>query len=159
MSGQPPRGPGVWTPFAAPPTDGDRKRRWIGLGIVGAALLLCCVGGVGGFIALAVTSSTERINQARTVVTRFLTDWQHEDYAGAYQLVCDRVRNETSLEDFSGSLARQRIGSFTVDKPVLTTNATIVPVHLVFVDGGSETDRYDVVVDSSGNSLVCGTQP
>jgi hypothetical protein len=154
----PPRGPGVQPPFAAPPTDGNLKRRWIGLGVGGAALLLCCAGGIGGFIALAVSSSTERINEARTVVTKYMTAWQHEDYTGAYQLVCDEVKQRESLGEFSFSLSQRQIGSFVVQRPELATDATLVPVTLNFVDDGTEIDRYSVVVDAAGNSLVCGTQ-
>lgn len=155
----PPPGPGVQPPFAAPPTDGNRKRLWIGLGIGGAVLLLCCVGGIGGFIALAVSSSTARINQARTVVTKYLVAWQQQNYAGAYELVCDPIKEQETLDEFAGELSGHPIAAYTVAKPELTTDTTLVPVTVNFVDGTSETSRYDVVLDSSGASLVCGSQP
>ena len=49
----PPPGPGAAPPFAAPPTDRNKRGLWIGLIAGGLALVLCCVGGVFGIAVLA----------------------------------------------------------------------------------------------------------
>jgi hypothetical protein len=152
-----PRGPGVVPPFAAPPTDGIRKRMWLGLTAGAIALIVLCVGGLGGCIALGVTAVQARSNAATKVVTDFLTAWEHNDFAAAYQLTCDDVRKQESLADFTGELSARQLSDFTVGDPDLSTSVALVPVRLEFAEGGFDTERYRVVVDKSNKSQVCGT--
>ena len=53
----PPPGPGAAPPFAAPPTDKNKRGLWIGLGVGGLVLLLCCVGGIFGVGVLYVNAT------------------------------------------------------------------------------------------------------
>jgi hypothetical protein len=155
----PPQGPGVVPPFAAPPTDGIRRRMWLGLTAGAIALVVVCVGGLGGCIALGLTAEKARTNAATNVVNQFLTAWEKDDYAGAYQLTCDDLKKQVNLADFTGELSARQLSSFTVGKPDLTTSAAIVPARLEFVEGGFDNERYQVVVNNMGKSVVCGTAP
>src|SRR5262245_28432235 len=67
----PPPGPGVQPPFAAPPTDGDRTRVWVGLGVGAAALVLCCLGGLAGLAGLIYTGTQAIDEQSRVTVDRY----------------------------------------------------------------------------------------
>jgi hypothetical protein len=151
----PPTGPGVVPPFAAPPTDGIRRRMWIGLSAGAAALVLCCVGGVGGFIALGATAERARTNAATKVVTDFLTAWEHSDFPGAYQLLCEDTRDQVSLADFTSELSTRQLSSFSLDDPDLSTSVAIVPAQLRFSGGGIDDERYPVTVNNEGRSEVC----
>jgi hypothetical protein len=151
----PPQGPGVVPPFAAPPTDGIRRRMWIGLSVGALALILCCVGGIGGIVALEATAVKARTNAATKVVTNFLTDWQQSNYAGAYQLLCDDTRQQISLTSFAAQLSQRDLADFTVGRPNLSTSVALVPVTLRFSGGGIENEQYPVTVNSQNESEVC----
>jgi hypothetical protein len=151
-----PRGPGVQPPFVAPPTDGSRKRRWVGLGIGGAALVICLVGGVIGLGALVVSSEAARKDAATAVLNKYLTAWEHGDFEGAYNLVCERIRDETPLTQFSDGLRDEPLESYTLS-PVEVAGADVyVPALLRFTSGGTRSERYSVVLDTTGDSFVCG---
>ena len=151
----PPQGPGVVPPFAAPPTDGIRKRLWIGLSAGAVALVLCCVGGVGGFIALAATAEKARTNAATKVVTDFLVAWEHDNFPGAYQLLCEGTRKQISLASFSSELSSRQLSSFILGQPDLSTSIALVPVQLRFSGGGIDNEHYPVTVNNQGQSEVC----
>jgi hypothetical protein len=152
----PPRGPGVVPPFAAPPNDGIRKRMWIGLGLGAAVLVICLIGGVAGLGALVVSSSAARRDAATKVVTEYLTAWQQRRYMRAYDLTCDEVRNKISLGNFADELDRQGLTAFELEPAVLTADDTYVPATLHVVGGVIRTERISVVVQSDGDSVVCG---
>jgi hypothetical protein len=152
----PPRGPGVVPPFAAPPNDGIRKRMWIGLGLGAAALVICLIGGVVGLGALVVSSSAARRDAATAVVTKYLDAWQARQYRRAYDLTCDDIKSKTSLNDFAAALDQDTLASFELEQAVLTADDTYVPATLRFTGGDVRTERISVVVQSDGDSVVCG---
>ncbi len=153
----PPTGPGVVPPFAAPPTDGIRRRMWLGLIAGTVALVIVCVGGLGGCIALGLTAEKARTNAATKVVTDFLTAWQQDKYSEAYQLTCDDFQRQVNLANFTGELSSRPLAGFTLGTVELTTSAAIVPARLRFAEGGFGDQRYQVVVNKQGRSVVCGT--
>src|SRR5437899_7527140 len=101
----PPPGPGVRTPFAAPPTERDRKRLWISLGVGALLLVLCCAGGIVGFGALVVAQNKAIPQEAVTVVDRDLSGLRARNYQQAYDQLCAARRWEETLARISG---RQR---------------------------------------------------
>ncbi len=153
----PPPGPGVQPPFVAPPTDGSRKRRWIGLSIGGATLVVCLIGGVVGVGALVVSSEAARKDAATAVVTKYLTAWQRGDYRGAYKLVCDVVKEETSITNFTSELGNNMIDSYALQPAEIVNSDVLVPAALHFISGAARTERFSVVLGSGNESLVCGT--
>jgi hypothetical protein len=129
---------------------------WIGLGVGGAALLLCCVGGVFGFGALVVVSERALPAQARTVVQDYLDGLASGDYTKAYDQVCTRRQNVESLSQFT---EREReypaIAGFTVGNAVQVSNQFQVPAQVRTKDGDSQTEQY-AVVPETGALRVCG---
>ena len=95
----PPRGPGVAPPFAAPPTDRNRRGLWIGLGVGGLVLVLCCVGGLFGFGLILVSGAEKVKTEAHQVVTDYLSALQREDYNKAYDLLCPAATAHESADD------------------------------------------------------------
>jgi hypothetical protein len=154
----PPPGPGVRPPFVAPPTDGNRRRLWTGLGIGAAVLVLVCGGGIAGFAALVRGTVHERSVNATRAVTEFLTDLEHDDFAGAYRAQCEPLRERLTLAEFTADFSNPSLESFRLDQPEISTDATIVPVQLTFDDGGTVHDRIVVIVESDGTSRVCGEE-
>jgi len=153
----PPPGPGVQPPFAAPPTDGTRRRRWLALGLAGAAVLIVCVGGIFGIGALLVFGGQMVVDQSRAAVTEYLTAIEDEDYEAAYAKLCTQLQRRTGEAEFARSFDRQpKISSFTVLDPVIDADIT-VPASVSYADGTRETRRFLVDQDSStGEFLVCG---
>jgi hypothetical protein len=152
----PPPGPGVQPPFVAPPTDGVRRRRWIAIGLAGAAALLCCVGGLGGLGGLVVFGSRMVLDQARIAVTDYLTAVQEEEYGRAYGLLCEAEQASQDRDEFISAQQRRGITSFTVFDAVLSEEI-VVPVDLTYDDGGSGRVRYLMAQDTStGDMEVCG---
>jgi len=153
----PPPGPGVQPPFVAPPTDGRRQRRWIAFGIAAGLALVCCVGGLIGLGGLAVLGTQVILNDAKNVVTEYLTAIQDGEYDRAYELVCARQRAETTAEEFAESFAGEKeIESFEVGEPD-AQNVVTVPATLHYVDGSDRDVRFRLDQDSStGEFRVCG---
>ncbi|HET8661207.1 MAG TPA: hypothetical protein VFM55_19690 [Micromonosporaceae bacterium] len=153
----PPPGPGVQPPFAAPPTEGDRRRLWLGLGAGGLALLLCCVGGLVGVGALLVTTVQAVNEQAQKTVSNYLDALRSEEYADAYELLCDSARRAESLDEFERRVAREpRIASFDVAEPKIA-DRVVVPAQVRFADGDVDTLRFVLEQDTrTGAFEVCG---
>jgi hypothetical protein len=146
----------VQPPFVAPPTDGARKRRWIAIGLAGAAALVCCVGGIGGLGGLVVFGSQMVLDQARGAVTDYLTAVSEEEYARAYGMLCEAEQAAQDRDEFAELQRRRGLDSFTVLEPVLSEDI-VVPADLVYDDGGRTRVRYLMVQDTStGDMEVCG---
>lgn len=154
----PPPGPGVAPPFVAPPTDGARRRRWIAIGLGGAAALVCCVGGVFGLAGLLVLGTQAVSDQSRTVVVDYLSALRDQRYDDAYRLLCDDVQRAATLPEFSRALdAQPGVSSFTVREPDLTRDPIEVPATVRYDNGTSEETRYLLKQDTTtGEFEVCG---
>ncbi|MBO0869709.1 MAG: hypothetical protein J2P15_14200, partial [Micromonosporaceae bacterium] len=101
--GSPPPGPGVLVPFSAPPTERDRKRLWITLGISGFLLLLCCVGGVVGFGGLIVESNRATEAASVTVVHDYLEGLRTRNFGSSYNQLCPQLQQQTSRSEFQST--------------------------------------------------------
>jgi hypothetical protein len=147
----------VRVPFAAPPTERDRRRTWIGLGVGGAVLLLCCVGGVLGFGALVISTDRAMPAEARTAVANFLDGLATGDYNKAYDQLCSRVQSAESAEDFR--LQQQQlpaVRSYTVEVPVQHGSQFQVVTEVGNAAGQNSTENYIVQPDSQAGALrVC----
>jgi hypothetical protein len=154
----PPAGPGVRPPFVAPPTDGNRKRLWTGLITAGVIAVLLCGGGVAGFAALVTSTVDARRTAATKAVTEFLTDLQHDNFAGAYEAQCDELKQRLSFRAFTDEFSSSQLISFRLQEPEIETDSTIVPVQLTFTDGTQNLDRIVVVQDSDATYRVCGDE-
>ena len=154
----PPAGPGVQAPFVAPPTDGVRRRRWVAIGLAGAALLICCVGGAAGLGSLIVLASKVTVQSEQRAVSDYLSAVSREDYEAAYALICPRERTGMSLRQFQAAQASQpKITSFEVGTP--STNSLVVPATLHYDVGEVRTVRFTLEQDqSTGEFWVCGTE-
>lgn len=153
----PPPGPGVRTPFVAPPTDGNRRRLATGLITSAVVLVLVCAGGVVGIGALIEGSVAARRTGATKAVTAFLTDIQHDNYTRAYREQCADLKRQVSFGEFVDDFSRSPLISFQLGDPQIDTDATIVPVDLTFAGGAQDHERIAVVVESDGTSRVCGS--
>jgi hypothetical protein len=148
----------VRVPFAGPPTERDRKRLWISLGAGGAALLLCCVGGIVGLGALVVASERAVPVEAKTVVRTFLDGLARRDYKRAYEAVCTSRQDQQTLEEFTAQESvHPRIESFQLEQPTLGGSRITVGAQVRTVDGGGSLEVYTVVSDRQAGELrVCG---
>jgi hypothetical protein len=151
----PPAGPGVRTPFAAPPTERDRKRLWIGLGVGLAVLVLCCGGGVFGFGALVVAQNRAIPREAATVVDEYLHLLSAADYDGAYNLLCRGYLAPESefryRQQRAGDVQRYEIGT-----PRVGTSQVVVPAR-VWRASGLYDHNYVLVEDQQAGGLrICG---
>jgi hypothetical protein len=153
----PPPGPGVRVPFAGPPTDRNRKRLWISLGVGGAALVLCCAGGVAALGGLVVATERALPVQARTVVRDYLDGLARGDFDKAYDQVCTARQSRQSLGQFS---TEQRdlphISGFSLRDAVAEGGQFEVPADVRIEDGSTEVERYTVISDRrAGEMRVC----
>jgi len=155
----PPPGPGVRPPFVAPPTDGARQRRWLAIGLASAAALVCCVGSLFGLGGLVVLGNQMIENQARGVVTDYLSAIRDEEYGEAYALLCESEQAHASLSEFSRSLANEpALASFQVREPHSADRLT-VDATLRYESGGSDDVRFVIEQErSTGELRVCGQE-
>jgi hypothetical protein len=154
----PPPGPGVQPPFVAPPTDGTRQRRWLALGLAGAAVLICCVGGLFGVGGLVVFGTQMVVDEARTAVHDYLTAIRDDNFDAAYDLLCDARREQVTKPQFVDSVSTWDYISFEVGQPQIDSAVT-VPATLRFADHTSEDVRFYLNQDrKTGDFKVCGQQ-
>src|SRR2546430_9878962 len=151
----PPPGPGVRAPFAAPPTERDRKRMWIGLGLGALLLVLCCGGGIAGFAGLVVAEDRAVPTEAVKIVDRYLRSLRDEDYREAYDQLCAARRGDETLAEFT---ARERnlpgITDYRIGTPQVGGQVR-VPVR-VYLSSRLEDRTYVLIADSSVGALrIC----
>src|SRR5260221_8729252 len=84
----PPPGPGVQPPFVAPPTDGARRRRWIGAGIASGLGIFLFIGGLLGYGALSVFGQQMIVERSTAAVTEYLTAIRNGEYHKAFSVLC-----------------------------------------------------------------------
>lgn len=154
----PPAGPGVQPPFAAPPVDGDQTRRWVGLGVGAAALVLCCIGavaGLGGLIFAGVQAVNE---QARVTVEKYLGALSQRKYADAYGLLCDDLQARESADAFARRLGRgPQVAGYTVGEPNIERTPITVPAEVRYDSGQARTLRFTLEQDRDNGQLeICG---
>jgi hypothetical protein len=122
----PPPGPGVQPPFVAPPTDGARQRRWIAVGITAGVAVLCFMGALVGVGGLAVIGTQVVLNQAKGVVSDYLSAIRDNQYADAYDLLCAAQKRQTSEPEFADSFADEPpLQSFEVGEPEAGNDLTV----------------------------------
>jgi len=152
----PPPGPGVTPPFTAPPADRNRRGLWLGLGIGGLVLALCCGGGIVGFALLMVSASRQVEKEATLVVEDYLASLQDRDFSAAYARLCpDLTRNLSETEFAEREEQRPQISTYQVEKAQIG-NAIVVPARISYETGSSETRRYELSQDFGQELRICG---
>lgn len=122
----PPPGPGAAPPFAAPPTDRNRRGLWIGLIAGGLLLVLCCVGGVFGIGVLVVGSTEQAKNQAEATVRTYLDAVQAEDWDLAHEQLCSRLAAQVSPDELASRESRQPFTSYRLDEATLSESIDVL---------------------------------
>jgi hypothetical protein len=150
-------GPGVVVPFAAPPTDRDRKRLWISLGIGGALAVLCVIGCVIGFVVLARSAQVSPQDATR-VVTSYLDALRDRDYATAYDALCTQQQEKQSEQQFRRSQSGTEISSYEVGTATATKSSTefSVPATVRFASGQLRDYTFRVLMEGPGDLRICG---
>ncbi|MFI7026472.1 hypothetical protein [Micromonospora sp. NPDC049900] len=153
---EPPAGPGVAPPFAAPPTEGGRTRLWLGLGAGALALVLCCGGGGTAVVGLLVSGVQAIDEQGRTVSGDYYRALADGEFGRAYDQLCEDARRRESRQEFERRAAAEpQISSYRVGQ-VDTTTLT-VPVDVTFSGGGQERQQVVLQQDQqTGGMEVCG---
>ncbi|MEV0808679.1 hypothetical protein [Micromonospora sp. NPDC050200] len=152
----PPPGPGVAPPFAAPPTEGGRKRLWLGLGVGALALLICCGGGGGALVGLIVSNVRATEEQGHAVTDAYYRALVHKEFGAAYDKLCDDARHRESRAEFTQRVAAEpAIAAYRVGK--VDPNALTVPVNVTFSGGSQGTQEVTLAPDrQTGDMEVCG---
>jgi hypothetical protein len=155
----PPPGPGVQPPFAAPPTDGTRQRRWVAFGLAIGAVMLVCVGGVVGVGGLVVLGVQVVRDEAAGTVNGYLTAIQDEEYDDAYDRLCDAAQRRTSRAQFARAQSQlPGISSFSVGEVELAERI-LVPATISYDDRTMNTVRFVMEQDQSTGAIeVCGQE-
>jgi len=153
----PPPGPGVQAPFAAPPTERDRKRLWIRLGIGAALLVLCCGGGALGIGALVVARTHALRQEATNVVRQYLDGLRDEDYHRSYVLLCPDVRAAMTENAFGSVQSRRpRVVNYSLEEPQLTASGVSVTADVTVSGGTPDPRTFGLTEDSDAGELrIC----
>jgi hypothetical protein len=148
----PPPGPGAAPPFAAPPTDKNRRGLWIGLITGGLLLVLCCVGGVVGIGVLVVGSTEQAKNQAEATVAAYLDAVQAEDWDTAHQQLCSGLAAQISPSQLASREQRQPFTSYRLDEATLSESVDVV-AHLTTSAG--EVRRLFELYTEDTRLVIC----
>jgi hypothetical protein len=148
----------VRAPFATPPTERDRKRLWLGLGIGAALLVVCCGGGVVGLGALVVNRTDALRTEASRVVTEYLSDLSGEHYDSAYRLLCGSLRGAMTESQFADRQdSGPRVARFAITSTTISGAEVVVGVAVTGDDGTSRYRTLTLVEEGDPPALhVCG---
>ncbi len=154
-----PPGPGVRPPFAAAPVEGKTARLWIGLGVAGALLALCCGVGIASVGGLALTGMQALTEQSQRAVDDYLSARVEEDWQEAYELRCEQDQQAESPSRYTDRVsAEPRIESYELGEAVdVTPQAIRLPGVVDYDDGTSERLLVPLEQDpETGRMEVCG---
>jgi hypothetical protein len=136
-----PQGPGVLTPFPAPPTEGRRIRIGWGLGIGAAVLVLVCGGGLAAVAGLVAVAGRALNEQVKVVVSDYLGDV--------------RAKAQYTTEQ----AGRQPIRDFRVGSLDLASVDLAVPVDVTYTDGrAARLQAYLGQSQETGEFQVCSVE-
>ncbi len=133
---------------------GTTNALWIGLGIGGLVLVLCCVGGIAGIGVLAAGGDSTPSRRPARWSGHYLEAISTEDYAEAYEQLCDEITEKVSQADFERAYSGDKLESYTVGA-VTTTNTITVPATLEWQDRGTVEARY-TLVPATPVLKICG---
>ncbi|MFF5231922.1 hypothetical protein [Dactylosporangium sp. NPDC000521] len=151
----PPPGPGVVTPFAAPPRDRDLRGLWIGLGVGGLVLVLCCVGGVlGGGLLLSGLEGVAR-SQLASVVDEYLGAVQATKYETARGHLCPELQRSHSVAWYESHYRGSEILAYAVHEDRVDVNLVQVPAT-VKRRGMPETLMTFTMQQQTTRWVICG---
>jgi hypothetical protein len=150
----------VQPPFVAAPIEGRNARRWLGVGLAGAVLAMCCgmgVVAVGGLVIAAIPALNER---AQAAVGDYLDALVAGDWEQAYELRCEEDQQAESLAEFTRRVSEPpRIESYELGEINLMDpqgEQLELPVDLVYDDGRQERETYPLVGEQDTGTLeVC----
>ncbi|XVV14235.1 hypothetical protein ACQP2X_07785 [Actinoplanes sp. CA-131856] len=152
----PPPGPGVQPPFPAPPVEGKGRRIGMGLGVAGIVMVLVCGGGVAALIGLISAGTSAIQEQAHAAVDDYLNALKSENYAAAYDDLCESARRRESQAEFRTRVsAGEPIVSWRLGE-VEATYGISVPVEATFA--GGDVEQLTAELDqntSTGEFEVC----
>jgi hypothetical protein len=156
----PPAGPGVQPPFAAPPSEGRNARVWLGLGVAGLAVVLCCGGGIASVVGLVATGVEAANEQAHAVVEDYLQAVGDGRYGEAYRMLCRPLRQQLTEREFAEEVSsRPRVREYVLLRADLSETDeadAVVPADVTYTDGTQARVRYRV--EGEGAVLrFCGT--
>ncbi|MBT8223886.1 MAG: hypothetical protein HKP61_04375 [Dactylosporangium sp.] len=150
-----PPGPGVEPPFAAPPTQRDPKKLWIGLGIGALAVVLCCAGGIFGFGVLVAGTVKETEIGARQLAADYLGALKDEDYPAAYRLLCGDITGRQSARAFAREASRDPVVGFTIGELVNDPSELVVRASVRYTRQGTRSREY-IITSGLDGLAICG---
>jgi len=148
----PPPGPGAAPPFAAPPTERDKKRTWIGLGIGGVVLALCCAGGVGGVGVVVLSGIEQSKRQAKATVEGYLDAIGDENGRGARSFICDSLPRGVSAAELVSRVSNTEFTSYALGEAELTSTIDVPAV--LSTPGGQVRQLYLVGNEGATTCIV-----
>lgn len=134
-------------------------RMWLGLGVAGLSVLLCCGAGAAALVGLAVAGSQAIDEQAGTVVGDYYAALRDRDYERAYDLLCDPLQQRESPQGFQARMAsRPAVTGYRVGDPS-TMNEVTVPVEVTYSGGTRASQQVTLRQDTrSGELEICGVR-
>jgi len=155
-----PAGPGVQPPFAAAPIEGRTARRWLGLGVAAAVLVMCCgIGGVGvgGLLLTMIPALNE---QAQRAVGDYLDALSEQDWRRAYELRCDTDQRNESLAEFTDRVSGQPLITDyeleDLDYLDVQSDQLRLAAEVTYADGTRDLEVFPLLPDpQSGRLEVC----
>jgi len=118
--------------------------------------VLCCAGGIFGFVLLTVHGSQQIERDAKLVVQDYLAALQDREYDSAYHLLCPALTRNMSAQTFAARESdRPAIASYVVGTAQIG-NAVVVPADVTYATGGSDSKRYVLSQEFGADLLICG---
>jgi len=142
----------------APPVKPRNNTRTV-LIVVGIVLGFCCIGGIVGGVVL-FRGVSQSVGPAQDAATAYVDDIIADDYTGAYNRLCGKMRGRMSEADFTRVQSAQlKISSYRViGTNVRTVNATTtatVTMRMTQASTGMEFKQDIALLKENGQWKVC----
>jgi len=151
----PPPGPGAAPPFAAPPTDRNKRGLWIGLSAGFVLLALCCVGAIVGVGALVVFGTEEAKKEATATVERYLDAVMAEEWTLAHDELCPSLAARVTASQLAQQESRQPFTQYALDEPAFTEAGGIDVLAHLNTSSGEVVRQFRLDTADEGQLAIC----
>jgi hypothetical protein len=148
----------VQPPFAAPPSEGRTARVWLGLGVAGLAVVLCCGVGIASVVGLVVTGTAALNEQAHRAVEDYLQAVGAGRYGQAYRLLCRELRVRQSQREFTEQVSAQpRVREYELLRTRMGQDGdAVVPARVTYTNQTTPVQINYRVTQEGAEIRFCG---
>jgi hypothetical protein len=130
---------------------------WLGLGVAGLAVVLCCGIGIASVVGLVVTGTAALNEQAHSAVENYLQAVGARRYGEAYRQLCRELRERQSQREFTAQVSAQpRVSEYELRRTEVGQDGDAVVPARVTYDNNTIAEINFRVTQEDAEIRFCG---